>query len=64
MTNMMPYLDAVINESLRIHHPTPMSLPRVMPKGGKVVMGRHLPARVRDIFILIMQSHSLTKHSN
>jgi cytochrome P450 len=46
MTNKMPYLDAVINESLRIHHPTPMSLPRVVPAGGKVVMGQRIPARV------------------
>lgn len=48
-TKAMPYMDAVINESLRIHHPTPTTLPRVIPEGGKVVMGRHLPAGVSDI---------------
>jgi len=46
-TTTMPYLDAVINESLRIHHPTPMSLPRVVPTGGKIVMGQRLPAKMR-----------------
>ncbi|QYS92607.1 Cytochrome P450 [Trichoderma simmonsii] len=44
-TTDMVYLDAVINETLRIHHPTPMSLPRVMPEGGKFVAGHHLPAK-------------------
>lgn len=45
-TNVMPYIDAVINETLRINHPTPTTLPRVIPEGGKVVMGRYLPAGV------------------
>ncbi|MCJ1282149.1 hypothetical protein MMC26_001472 [Xylographa opegraphella] len=35
----LPYLAAVINETLRIHHPTPINLPRVMPPEGQMIDG-------------------------
>ncbi|KAK4446905.1 cytochrome P450 [Podospora aff. communis PSN243] len=37
------YLNAVIDETLRLHHPTPGNLPRVVPKEGMVVAGRWVP---------------------
>lgn len=42
-TQSLPYLDAVINEALRMHHPTPGSLPRIAPVDGLVVDGQYVP---------------------
>ncbi|KAM5540760.1 hypothetical protein V8D89_005404 [Ganoderma adspersum] len=39
----LPYLEAVIKESLRVFSPTPMSLPRLVPAEGRVLDGVHLP---------------------
>ncbi|KAK5795877.1 hypothetical protein VI817_005162 [Penicillium citrinum] len=38
------YLDAVIKEALRCSPPIPMSLPRYVPSGGRVIDGYHIPA--------------------
>nr|ATW01302.1 CloA [Claviceps gigantea] len=40
----LPYLNAVIKETLRIAVPLPGCLPRVVPKGGIAVGSFHLPA--------------------
>lgn len=40
------YLEAVINETLRIHHPTPISLPRLVPAPGQVIDGVFIPGNV------------------
>ena len=40
----LPYLDAVVKEGLRVWSPIPMSFPRVVPGGGRVVDGVALPA--------------------
>ena len=37
-TMNLPYLIAVINETLRIHHPTPINLPRIVPPEGQMSM--------------------------
>ncbi|MCJ1460118.1 hypothetical protein MMC28_010497 [Mycoblastus sanguinarius] len=37
------YLDAVIQETLRIHHPTPINLPRVVPPEGRNIDGIFVP---------------------
>ncbi|KAL8949002.1 MAG: hypothetical protein Q9222_004858 [Ikaeria aurantiellina] len=42
------YLDAVINEGLRLCNPIPGGLPRVVPKGGGVYNGYFLPEKVKD----------------
>lgn len=42
----MPYLQAVMFEALRCHPAVGMSLPRVVPEGGVMIDGRHLPAEV------------------
>ena len=40
------YLDAVIKEALRIHHPTPITLPRVVPPEGRLIDGAFIPGNV------------------
>lgn len=40
----LPYLLAVINESLRIHPPLPAGVNRRVPRDGAVVMDRFVPA--------------------
>ncbi|KAK2461176.1 hypothetical protein APHAL10511_006703 [Amanita phalloides] len=37
----LPYLDACINEALRIHSTSALGLPRLVPKGGITVMGQN-----------------------
>ncbi|KAG6377465.1 cytochrome P450 [Boletus reticuloceps] len=39
----LPYLDAVINEALRIHSTSAIGLPRVVPEGGLTIDGVHFP---------------------
>ncbi|OCH89926.1 cytochrome P450 [Obba rivulosa] len=39
----LPYLDAVVKEGLRCFSPIPMSLPRKVPSGGRMVAGVFIP---------------------
>lgn len=39
----LPYLDACINEALRIHSTSAKGLPRLVPKGGLTVVGQFFP---------------------
>lgn len=41
----LPYLNAVVNEGIRLGTPFP-GLPRVVPKGGAVLAGRFVPENV------------------
>ncbi|KAL8953132.1 MAG: hypothetical protein Q9222_001015 [Ikaeria aurantiellina] len=45
-TKELLYLEAVINEGLRICNPIPGGLPRVVPEGGDSYCGVHLPGGV------------------
>ncbi|KAL1981721.1 hypothetical protein VTN96DRAFT_2278 [Rasamsonia emersonii] len=40
----LPYLDAVIQESMRIHPGIGMALERIVPPGGVTIAGHYLPA--------------------
>ena len=42
----LPYLTAVLQESMRIYPPQPVFTPRVAPKGGGVIMGHFVPENV------------------
>ena len=44
-TQEFPYLNAVIDESLRIHHPTPGNLPRLVPQEGMMLNGEWVPGK-------------------
>ncbi|KAI0945650.1 hypothetical protein AcW1_001822 [Taiwanofungus camphoratus] len=39
----LPYLEAVINEALRVHSTSGIGLPRVVPEGGLTVCGQFFP---------------------
>lgn len=45
-TQPLVYLSAVVNETLRLHHPTPIHLPRIVPRGGQVIDGTWIPGNV------------------
>lgn len=45
-TKELPYLEAVINEGLRVCNPIPGGLPRVVPEGGDSYCGFFLPGGV------------------
>ncbi|PHH78381.1 hypothetical protein CDD82_3074 [Ophiocordyceps australis] len=42
-TAKLCYLNAVIEESLRMFPPGPNSQPRITPPGGNVILGKHVP---------------------
>ena len=45
-TQDLPYLKAVINEGLRMHHPTPVNMPRNVLSEGQIVDGHWIPGGV------------------
>jgi cytochrome P450 len=45
----MPYLNACINEGLRMYPPVPTGLPRTVPEGGAAICGSWVPQGVRVI---------------
>ncbi len=44
--NKLPYLVAVISESLRMYPPVPTGFPRVVPEGGDMISGHWVPEKV------------------
>lgn len=55
-TESLSYLTAVINETLRIHHPTPIHLPRIVPDGGMMIDGMWVPGKVSPAHVLPSQT--------
>jgi len=55
----LPYLDACINEALRIHSTSSLGLPRLVPEGGLNVLGRHY----HEGTVLSVPSYSIHRES-
>jgi hypothetical protein len=51
----MRYLNAAIEEGLRMFPPAPVGLPRVSPKGGAMVCGRFVPEGVSSNKSIVLQ---------
>lgn len=51
----LPYLNACINESARMHPVVGMPLVRVVPEGGREIEGYFLPAGVSFISLISKQ---------
>jgi cytochrome P450 len=46
----LPYLNATLNEALRMYPPVPLAMPRVSPKGGVTIDGHLVPEGVSYYF--------------
>lgn len=56
----LPYMSAVIEETLRLYGAAPGSLPRTVPKGGATLAGYYIPGGTT----VITQAYSLHRDSN
>lgn len=45
-TSKLPYLHAVLEESMRRYPPVPVALPRITPSGGQEILGKWIPGNV------------------
>lgn len=48
-TARLPYLHAVLEETLRIFPPAPNALPRITPPEGNIVLGDLIPGNVSEL---------------
>ena len=44
--NKLTYMIACLNEALRLYPPGASGLPRVVPRGGTIISGKHVPENV------------------
>jgi cytochrome P450 len=58
--SQLPYLDGVCREALRIHAPIPSYLERIVPEGGLIIAGTHIPAST----IIGMQAYTNHRDPN
>jgi hypothetical protein len=58
-TANLPYLAAVIEESLRMYPPFVTKLPRLVPPGGGIVDGHWLPENVEICFFFAARLSTL-----
>lgn len=56
----LPFLDAIVQEGLRCFPAIPMSLPRVVPQGGRVINGAFIPENT----IVSCQAYSVQRYNS
>lgn len=47
----LPYLNACLQEALRIYPPGPLGMPRVAPAGGAIICGRPVAAKASSLLL-------------
>jgi cytochrome P450 len=55
----LPYLNAVLEETLRIYPPIPAMLPRLVPEGGAIINGQFVNKGVRISFPQLVEPNTL-----
>ncbi|KAJ5643199.1 uncharacterized protein N7484_005706 [Penicillium longicatenatum] len=58
--SVLPYLNAVLTETLRIYPPIPAMLPRLVPEGGAFINEAYVPAGVSVSISLYSSFHAST----
>lgn len=56
----LPLLEAVVNETLRLHGAAPGGLPRSVPKGGATLGGHYIP----EDFVVETQAYTLHRNAD
>lgn len=54
------YMLACLDEALRLYPPVPIGLPRIVPKGGRLICGHLVPEGVSSDHLLIMSASQRT----
>lgn len=49
----LPYLGAVVEETLRMYPPAPNALPRVTPPQGDIILGEPVPGNVSRLLVFL-----------
>jgi cytochrome P450 len=52
-TTSLPYVNAVLDEAMRIMAPVPWTASRIVPKGGDTVDGYYIPEGVSDTKLMV-----------
>lgn len=51
--SQLDYMLACLEETMRLYPPVPIGVPRVVPKGGRIICGSYVPENVSVVFILL-----------
>ncbi|KAH8750286.1 cytochrome P450 [Diaporthe sp. PMI_573] len=51
--SQLEYMLACLEETLRLYPPVPIGMPRIVPKGGRIISGSYVPENVCVTFLLL-----------